>query len=234
MKFARPKAPLDGLVYSALERAASAGHEEVVHFLLRVGVNPTLHLRQMDFTKRNSSALIYATAARHARIVQMPIEAKTDVYRPRMLADSAEMLAGTVNDVEDPTAIDSTISMLLIQQGFNVQVTGERGSTLLHYMANCGYAAPFAVLVELNLEVNRQNDDGRTPLYFATNQKKHHFMKLLLRVGADPKLCDHNGTPHPPPMHLAASHTTPDCAKILIAHGANVNVKSATGRTPLL
>lgn len=205
MKFARPKAPLDGLVYSALERAASAGHEEVVHFLLRVGVNPTLHLRQMDFTKRNSSALIYATAARHARIVQMPIEAKTDVYRPRMLADSAEMLAGTVNDVEDPTAIDSTISMLLIQQGFNVQVTGERGSTLLHYMANCGYAALFAVLVELNLEVNRQNDDGRTPLYFATNQKKHHFMKLLLRVGADPKLCDHNGTPHPPqcilPLH---------------------------------
>ncbi|GMF68208.1 unnamed protein product [Aspergillus oryzae] len=190
----------------------------------------------MDFTKRNSSALIYATAARHARIVQMPIEAKTDVYRPRMLADSAEMLAGTVNDVEDPTAIDSTISMLLIQQGFNVQVTGERGSTLLHYMANCGYAALFAVLIELNLEVNRQNDDGRTPLYFATNQKKHHFMKLLLRVGADPKLCDHNGTPPPPPppMHLAASHTTPDCAKILIAHGANVNVKSATGRTPLL
>lgn len=122
-----------------------------------------------------------------------------------MLADSAEMLAGTVNDVEDPTAIDSTISMLLIQQGFNVQVTGERGSTLLHYMANCGYAALFAVLVELNLEVNRQNDDGRTPLYFATNQKKHHFMKLLLRVGADPKLCDHNGTPHPPqcilPLH---------------------------------
>ncbi|GMG23496.1 unnamed protein product [Aspergillus oryzae] len=136
----------------------------------------------MDFTKRNSSALIYATAARHARIVQMPIEAKTDVYRPRMLADSAEMLAGTVNDVEDPTAIDSTISMLLIQQGFNVQVTGERGSTLLHYMANCGYAALFAVLIELNLEVNRQNDDGRTPLYFATNQKKHHFMKLLLRI----------------------------------------------------
>ncbi|UDD65267.1 hypothetical protein AFCA_012457 [Aspergillus flavus] len=118
----------------------------------------------MDFTKRNSSALIYATAAHHARIVQMPLEAETDVYRPRMLADSAEMLAGTVNDVEDPTAIDSTISMLLIQQGFNVQVTGERGSTLLHYMANCGYAALFAVLIELNLEVNRQNDDGRTPL----------------------------------------------------------------------
>ncbi|KOC08097.1 hypothetical protein AFLA70_14g005870 [Aspergillus flavus AF70] len=150
-----------------------------------------------------------------------------------MLADSAEMLAGTVNDVEDPTAIDSTISMLLIQQGFNIQVTGERGSTLLHYMANCGYAALFAVLIELNLEVNRQNVDGRTPLYFATNQRKHHFMKLLLRAGANPNLCDHNGTP-PPTMHLAASHTTPDCAKILLGHDAKVNVKSATGRTPLL
>ncbi|KAE8338725.1 hypothetical protein BDV24DRAFT_166045 [Aspergillus arachidicola] len=93
LKFARPKAPLDGLVHSALEKAASAGHEEVVHFPLRVEVNPTLHLRQMDFTKRNSSALIYATAARYTRIVQVLLEAKTDVYIPRMLAGSAEMLA---------------------------------------------------------------------------------------------------------------------------------------------
>ncbi|KAK6824105.1 hypothetical protein RU639_005248 [Aspergillus parasiticus] len=94
LKFARPKAPLDGLVHSALEKAASAGHEEVVHFLLHVEVNPTLHLRQMDFTKRNSSALIYATAARYTHIVQVLLEAKTDVYIPRMLAGSAEMLAG--------------------------------------------------------------------------------------------------------------------------------------------
>ncbi|QRD92991.1 ankyrin repeat-containing domain protein [Aspergillus flavus] len=127
--------------------------------------------------------------------------------------------------------------MLLIQQGFNVQVTGERGSTLLHYMANCGYAALFAVLIELNLEVNRQNDDGRTPLYFATNQRKHHFMKLLLRAGANPNLfpCQDNYGRTPILLAVWGNQNARQVVKRLLNAGMDLeSVRDPNGRTPLM
>lgn len=226
LKFARPKAPLHALVHAALEKAAAAGHEEIVLFLLHVEVNSTLHL--VDYPRRNSSVLLYAIAARHTRIVRILLETKVNVHTPKKLADAADMLAGTVDDTQKPT--DLAITKLLIKQGFNVRVTDERGSTLLHYITDRGYVTLVALLIELNLEVNYQDAAGITPLYCATNKGNLNIMGLLLRAGANPDICDHNGVA---PMHLAASHITPDCAKILLAHGANVNVKSATGSTPL-
>lgn len=72
---------------------------------------------------------------------------------------------------------------------------------------------------------------GKTPLHWATGKNHPEIVKVLLerfKMPADTRNAN-QGTP----LHVAASQAQYNCAKILIAHGADLNSQAKDGATPL-
>ena len=76
-----------------------------------------------------------------------------------------------------------------------------------------------------------QDEQGKTPLHWATGRGQYETMKVLL----DEYLVDVNvrnknqGTP----LHVAASQAQPEGVRILLQHKAEINARTKDGATPL-
>ena len=88
-------------------------------------------------------------------------------------------------------------------------------------------------------DVNKKDEDGRTPLHFAADYPNYERVETLLNNGMDVNAKDDNGKT---PLHLAAKRAaryrikrgpTIDIVKLLLKNGANVNEKDNSGETPL-
>ncbi|KAJ6789856.1 hypothetical protein PWT90_09629 [Aphanocladium album] len=84
----------------------------------------------------------------------------------------------------------------------------------------------FALLSHHGVQIDRQDDDGRTALHAAANSAV--MTKLLIHAGADANLPDKNGFT---PIHLAEH---PDVIAILVEEGsADINRVANDGKTPI-
>lgn len=74
-----------------------------------------------------------------------------------------------------------------------------------------------------------RRDDGTTPLMMACLHATPQCVRILLEAGADPNAANESGV-------TAILWAAGDVEKLglLLAHGANVNVRSALGNTPLI
>jgi uncharacterized protein len=108
--------------------------------------------------------------------------------------------------------------------------------TLLHWAVTLDDDRPLAWLIEMGLDVNAQNQFGRTPLNFAisgTPQNSGRALKyagMLLTAGALANLADKDGDA---PLHLAARSGMPEVVEMLLASGADPNAKQSDGSTAL-
>jgi uncharacterized protein with HEPN domain len=102
--------------------------------------------------------------------------------------------------------------------------------TTLHVAAQEGRVDEIVRLVEAGADVNQQDDNGITPLKYASAEPYPAALKKLLELGAEVDLADRRGFT---PLHCAAGHgfypEAIEMATILIEHGANVNAKSVAG-----
>jgi ankyrin repeat protein len=80
--------------------------------------------------------------------------------------------------------------------------------------------------------VNAYSPDGFTPLGFAVFFSQPEIVKALLDAGADVNLPSRESMKVTPLASAAAAKQT-DLARVLIAHGANVNARAASGHIPL-
>jgi ankyrin repeat protein len=80
--------------------------------------------------------------------------------------------------------------------------------------------------------VNDYADDGFTPLGLACYFGQFEVARYLVLKGADVNLPSNNGF-HVFPIHSAAAGNYTDIVRMLVANGANVNVKQQAGATPL-
>ena len=80
--------------------------------------------------------------------------------------------------------------------------------------------------------VNVYSPDGFTPLGFAVFFSQPENVKALLNAGADVNLPSRESMKVTPLASAAAAKQT-ELARVLIAHGANVNARGATGHVPL-
>ena len=80
--------------------------------------------------------------------------------------------------------------------------------------------------------VNDYADDGFTPLGLACYFGQLEVARFLVLKGADVNLSSNNGF-HVFPIHSAAAGNYTDIARMLIEHGAQVNVRQQAGATPL-
>ena len=93
---------------------------------------------------------------------------------------------------------------MLVSKGFNPDEMTEdsycgadflvsSGVTPIMLAARGGYSLAVELLVGAGAEIDRVDEDGRTPLLYAVHANHAHCVQALLRLGADP-----NGVPMPP------------------------------------
>ena len=92
------------------------------------------------------------------------------------------------------------------------------------------------VLLKHNADVNLQDTDGFTPLHRASQDSRDpEIVRLFLKFGANPNA---RSNERKTPLHLVMSWgpIAPrlEKARILLAHGADIDAEDLSGRTPLL
>jgi hypothetical protein len=82
-------------------------------------------------------------------------------------------------------------------------------------------------LVYQGLDINTKDYYGRTPLFY---QMHRGNLKLFIELGANVNAKAKYGDT---PLHFAADYGTADSVKLLLKHGAALEVKDDSGQTPL-
>ena len=109
-----------------------------------------------------------------------------------------------------------------------------RGYTSLIEAADKMHFDVVQVLLEHDADINLQNTDGKTPLYwvlshYSRNGKSVDMVQRLLERGADPNICKAD---HTSPLHEASSQGLLEATRLLLSHGARVDGKDGEGKTP--
>lgn len=156
-----------------------------------------------------------------------------------------------------------SVAELLIHRGADINARNSNGETPLGWACVNGQLAVAELLVERGAALNTRDVDGETPLFWAARKWDQHIARLLLDKGADANARDNSGdTPlllaaqegpvfygmykSPKAYKLARSvyafldtstfirHDQAPFCKLLIDHGADVNMINSEGETALL
>ncbi|AAR83496.1 CNPV150 ankyrin repeat protein [Canarypox virus] len=104
----------------------------------------------------------------------------------------------------------------------------------IHYAIETRDIETLKVLISKGADVNTRDIDNDVPLYKAMNitdnQIHNEIVDILLRNGADLNITNNY---HFTPLHEAVFTSHWLTVKKLIYHGANINAKDETGKTPL-
>ncbi|KAK3103797.1 hypothetical protein FSP39_021966 [Pinctada imbricata] len=108
------------------------------------------------------------------------------------------------------------------------------GDTVLHYSAQFGHVELLGYLIEQGADVEKPNFDGKKPLHDAAQNGHSACVKFLLEKGAmidglkRADWFDHTLTP----LMLACTKHDLDVIRILVEHGANLNLVNKDGWNP--
>ena len=122
---------------------------------------------------------------------------------------------------------------ILCRNGANPYTRGFGMYTPLHSAAYYGDLEVVQKLIEYDADVSAVDDQGRTPLYVASegrNLKDRSVLRLLLEHGAD---IDARANDGQTPLHNAVAFGALEVAHLLVGHGADVNARAEDGKTPL-
>ena len=152
-------------------------------------------------------------------------------------ADEADL--GFYNLTPLHWAITKGVAELLIAEGADVNALALEGSTPLHFAAWNGYKKIAATLIDNGADLNVINNEFAgtqfiTALDWAIQQGKTETADLLRKHGGMTAQELRSGMT---PLHQAAREGLKEVVELLIAEGADVNAKTASGpnkdKTPL-
>jgi len=233
---------------SPLFEAAEAGQGAIVELLVKAGADVN--------AARGEGQTILMTAARsgNAAAVKALIEHGADVNAketwfgetPVMLAaaenhpDVIKLLAGRGANINDA----STDMSQNQGRGGGGGGGAKGGFTAVAFAARNGSIDSLKALADLGADLNKPDPDGITPLALALLSGNYDAAKLLIERGADVNKGDRTNRtplyiaadmktlqwrfnrPAPPPVDKAGTSAF-DIVKLLLAHGADVNVRLA-------
>eukprot|EP00002_Diphylleia_rotans_P024798 TRINITY_DN4898_c0_g1_i2.p1 TRINITY_DN4898_c0_g1~~TRINITY_DN4898_c0_g1_i2.p1 ORF type:complete len:574 (+),score=100.99 TRINITY_DN4898_c0_g1_i2:61-1782(+) len=107
----------------------------------------------------------------------------------------------------------------------------ESGFTLLHFVAECGASKCLQYLCQLGASVDVTTDSGMTPIHLAVDSGHLECTQQLIRYHANLNSAD--GWLGNSSLHWAVRRKNVDIVRLLLQHGASVNLQNNEGNTPL-
>ena len=143
-------------------------------------------------------------------------------------AEAAARVAPLIDAVKDG---DTKLVRTLIAQKADVNAQEADGTTALHWAADRGDATLVDLLIKAGANAKAANRYGATPLGLAAAKGHAVVMDRLLKAGEDANAV----VSGEPVLMTAARAGNPDAIKVLVVHGADVNVTESTrGQTALM
>jgi len=228
--------------------AAENGDPRVVAALLKAGANPNSALPE------GQTALMTAARTGDVDTIKLLVEtgAKVDT-KEQWQGQTALMWAASQNNAAAVRALvaagaDKNERSKLLSfpefkwetSGMVVTVLPRGGWTPLMYAARDGAAAAIAALADAKADLNATDPDGTTALMYAITNAHFDTAAVLIEKGADPNVADSTGTTalysavdmhtmgpmlSRPSPKLVDTRDASDIVRLLIAKGANVNVR---------
>lgn len=128
-------------------------------------------------------------------------------------------------------AVDNDLAKIeaLLKAGANVNLASTFASPPLHLAIMHANQMAVLTLLKAGADVNQRDARGYTPLHYAVEHGQEVFVNALLKLGADPNIVDNEGRSS---MHLVP-RSAPQLIDLLARHKADVNIRDASGDTPL-
>ena len=123
---------------------------------------------------------------------------------------------------------DTATMQRLLKEGVNLNAPVERGKPPLFFAIAYQRSKAVTFLLGHGADVNCKDNEGKTPLHWATGASLS-LMELLVSRGANVNAADKSGET---PLFMAILQS-PSCAIYLIEHGAEVNRTNNKCETPL-
>jgi ankyrin repeat protein len=233
--------------------------------MLRVGMN--VNLRSSN--RAQSTALLEAVNNKHTSVVQLLLKngalpdmsdarsrrplvvatnGRSDVAITKLLLEHGATADSVVFDKNAPLmeAVRSNQEskvVWLLKHGANTHILDRRtGMTLVHIAASKN-ATPgiINILIGSGIQVESQDDMGRTPLQVAAVHSCTRAVRLLLNLGANPNFKNNHQywKGWSALFYAAANPSIPgdgrkSIIRTLLLHGAEINARNHAQKTPLL
>ena len=164
---------------SALLESSKSGNNEVVQFLLDLGVN-------INYTNtKGKTALMLASKAGHEEIVQTLVSAEANVNLQDSKGQTALVLASEAGHEE--------IVQTLVSAGANINLQDSKGQTALMLASEARHEEIVQTLVSAGANVNLQDSKGQTALMLASEAGHEKVVQTLVSAGANVNLQDSKG-----------------------------------------
>jgi len=196
---------------TALQAAAEFGRDQIVEYLTEKGAD--VNAPPAEYGGR--TALEAATENDHRHIVKYLIN--KGAYLKFSSTDGSGCTALNIAIEKGHTEIMAIIyANLGTENCYNLLVSAFK---------NRDYNVAKAILCTGEIDFNRQNDYGNTPLHLAVKNSWHEIVSLILEEQVNTEI---RNTENKTPLHLILHQQDSDMAHIFLQHGASMTGITAT------
>jgi len=175
---------------------------------------------------QGGSDMSLATAAKQGDRATLQTLLKNAPKKDVMGADGTDALVWAA------TRNDSAMADLLLRAGATAKAANEFGATALYAAAEHADPAMTVKLLAAGADPNKPLMSGETPLMMASKRGNVETVKALLAAGANPNVQE-SMAGQTALMWAISGHQAPVVDE-LVKHGANVELASKSGFTPLM
>ena len=201
----------------ALLEAAKSGHNEVIQFLLMLGVNVDY------FNNEGITALMIASESGHEQIVLTLLLAEGDVNIQDNKGLTALMLASENGHTQ--------VVEQLLKEHADVIIQNKNGYTALMIASQNGHFQIVEQLLKEHADVNIQENEGWTALMLASQNFNFQIVEQLLKGHADVNIRSNDGWTA---LMIASENGHTQVVKQLLKEHVDVNIQSNDGWTALM